>query len=253
MENLKNLLVAIDTSSSENAIAYALAMAKDTGSHLTIVLCYDPSDPNAKEKVREGFEHMKAQLLQDASVPHRLVSSDRPVIQTLTETTSVYHPDVLLTVLPEEAVLEQLIEKTRWPTLVVPPKVSYQKIHDIAVAYDSLALSEMAPFSFINQLARHYRAFVHILELDHNASFTDRYNSRTNWEVDYLLKDVKHQFHFIKNGNVTAGIRKFLTRRAADLLVVLSRRQVPGDEYPLDRHTIKIAHHIPKPLMIFKV
>ncbi len=253
MENLKNMLVAADTSSSEDTIAFALDMAEDVGANLTIVICYDPLDQNAKEKIKECFEHLKVHLLHSTPVYYRLASSDQPVPQTLTEMSSVYHPDVLITSLPEETSLEQLIEKTRKPLLILPPQTSYQEIHNIAVAYDALAVSEMEPFAFINQLAKHYQAFVQIVELDYGTSFADRYDSRANWEVDYLLKDIKHQFHFLKNQDLTSGIQKFLTRRNADLLVVLSRRQLPEKEQPLERHTIKMARHIPKPLMIFKV
>ena len=254
METLKNLLVATDASpESEETIAYALGMSKDLGANLTIMLCYDPSDQNAKEETKERFEHLEAHLLHGKPVHYHLASSDQPVPQTLTEMSGIYHPEILITHLPDATSLEELIEKTRHPLLLLPPKVLYQKIQHMAVAYDASVLPQEESFTFISQLARHYQAFVHILELNHNTSFTDRYNSRANWEADYLLKDVKHRFHFLKNQDITAGIQKFLTRHATDLLVVLSRRQLPEEEHPLERHTIKMARLIPRPLMIFKV
>lgn len=254
METLKNLFVATDTSpESEATIAYALRMSQDLGADLTIMLCHDPSDQNAKEKTKERFEHLEGHLLQETSIHCNLASCDQPVPQTLTEMSGIYHPDLLITHLPDATSLEELIEKTTHPLLLLPPKVSYQKIKHMALAYDARVLPQEESFTFISRLAKLYRTHVHILEFDDSASFTERYNSRSNWEVDHLLKDVKHRFHFLRNQDITAGIQKFLTRHAIDLLVILSRRQLPESEHPLERHTIQVARLIPKPLMIFKV
>nr|WKN34601.1 universal stress protein [Tunicatimonas sp. TK19036] len=267
MDSFKNILVAVPASETyQPTIQYAMRMAQDLQIKLTIVLVYtsnhelqgeEPEDKAAlvcqKKYVQKCFGQLRMKQLANTSLGYRMVSIDGPLCEAMGATAPVYRPDLIISAADASLPLQQLVRTVSIPLLLVPLQIKYHSIRHIGLAYDTATLPPSETMSFVRRLAKVYRADVEVVEVDQDRRWISPFTKRANVELDFLLKDVAHRFHHAySQDDAVESIEHYTQQYSPDVLVMLARRQLPFQDSPADRHTIKMAKQATRPVLILK-
>jgi len=117
----------------------------------------------------------------------------------------------------------RIIQSALAPVLVIPQNASYGKIENMAVSNDYKGLTPDAIIA-LKDVDMTFGAKLHLIHIS-KEPILDTKKSAEAKELYHHLKDIPHQFHFIKDENVEIGLHKFMEQEAIDMLVVAPRKK----------------------------
>jgi nucleotide-binding universal stress UspA family protein len=286
---MKTILVPTDFSpAADNAARYALHLAK--GMQAGIKLCnaflVPLETPTASQVVwpledytsvkYETTEELKifAQKLMEQETVFGDTNAYHPVVEYLSEVGSV--ADVVADIVEEEKLplvvmgmsgaglvsrfvlgssSRKMIEKARFPVLLVPPKFVFNGIKKIAFATD-LSKADIDVINSISGLARSFNAEILI------AHITDETYDKQEHQhkMDAFLSDItgkidypKIYYRHIKSMDVDHGLDWLTEHGQIDILAMVHRQHSIVDRIFVGSHTQKLARHIKLPLLVFPI
>jgi len=286
---MKTILVPTDFfPAAENAARYALHLAKgmQTGIKLCNAFLVPLETPMASQVVwpLEDYTSVKYETTEELKIfAEKLMEQEKvfndaesyhPVVEYLSEVGPV--ADVVADIVEEEKLplvvmgmsgaglvsrfilgssSRKMIEKARFPVLLVPAKFVFNGIKKIAFATD-LSKADIDVINSISGLAKSFNAEILI------AHITDETYDKHEHQhkVDAFLSDItgkidypKIYYRHIKSMDVDHGLDWLTEHGQIDILAMVHRQHSIIDRIFAGSHTQKLARHIKLPLLVFPI
>jgi nucleotide-binding universal stress UspA family protein len=273
---MKILLVPTDFSPvSENALSYAIVMAKVLKAKITLLHAYHtfPVDPGlliqrdkedlelfekaAKLKLKAICEEIekttscKCDFINIAGLAKDVIVSQakekKPVLLIIgTENRIAIDQFVFGTI------TGKVIKETECTLFVIPENAKYHPPKKIVFAMDYHD-SDLRNISFILKFARKFRSavdIVHVVSADENVKFEEIFFNDFKKEVKN--RRTKINFELIKGEKVITELEKYINEEAIDVLSIAKTGKDFFDRLFTGSVSQKVFYNIRIPLLIFK-
>ena len=251
---MKTLLVPVDLSaSSNNAAAYAVALANDLAFNEIVLVAnlYVPmfeqiipttdliqvneSDIEGRIQIlRQELEELKADLSKtlDPAIMVRVVISELPLVRSVLEQVTKDKPDLVLIAncntdaKEDSAIGRKVIELTKVipvPVLIIPGKSSYRPIRDVLVACEFMSFACLDPLQRLERVSLWHSPRLLLLNLDpaqRNLLSTGPVADMSD-VVEHLPKGYEYEYYNLKDAAVLPGVIKFAQDKEVQLIVAL--------------------------------
>jgi nucleotide-binding universal stress UspA family protein len=270
---MKTIIVPADFSAiSNNAMDYAVGLAKQTGSSLLLFHAYQvpvsmTDVPIVLVSVEELQKNAETKM---ADVKKALVQKTGDAIKIYAETklgdTVDELEDLCNRIKPFAVVmgtkgatgLERVffgsttlttIKHLSWPVIVVPPDKKYSAIKKIGFACDFREVVETTPAHFIREFVKEFNAEIHVLNVDNKNTHFKPDTPEQSALLHTMLEDLNPQYDFIEDENIEAGIEKFAEKNNLDLIITIPKKHKLLEGLFRKSHTKDLVFHSHLPIM----
>jgi nucleotide-binding universal stress UspA family protein len=270
---MKTIIVPTDFSTAaENALHYAVNMAKDIGASLTLVHVYQipvsmsdvPVIVVSVEELKRSAETKIGELKQ--AVEHitsgtlKVYSEARlgNIVDELEDLCKQVKPFAIVMGSKGSSAVDRIlfgsttltvIRDFSWPVIVIPPGSIYKKIRKIGFACDFNQVIETTPTPFIIEIVKTFNADLHVLNVDYEHRLFKRGSADESVLLHEMLSDLNPSYHFIEHENVEAGINEFAETHNLDLLITIPKKHKLLEGLFRKSHTKKLVFESHVPIM----
>ena len=270
---MKLLLVPTDFSPiADNAMKYAMDMAKATNSNLMLVNMYQiPISFSEVPLVTISLDELR-KISQNklASIKHNIENITGGGIHVYTESILgevSYEVEKLCERLHPYAVIvgtrgvtgigkfflgsntQSIVEHVNTPVLVIPPGATFKPFKKIGLATDMKGVIEHTPVGPIRELVSFFGADLHVLNVDYERRHFTSNTPEESLHMDMLLTGMNPVYDFIENKDVEDGIQEFAEKNNLDLLITLPKKQHFLEKILEKSVTRDLIYHTNLPLM----
>lgn len=270
---MKLLLVPTDFSPiADNAMKYAMDMAKATNSNLMLVNMYQiPISFSEVPLVTISLDELR-KISQNrlASVKHNIETITGGEIQVYTESILgevSYEVEKLCDRLHPYAVIvgtrgvtgigkfflgsntQSIVEHVNTPVLVIPPGATFKPFKKIGLATDMKEVIEHTPVEPIREIVNFFGADLHVLNVDYERRHFTSNTPEESLHMDMLLTGMNPVYDFIENKDVEDGLQEFAEKNNLDLLITLPKKQHFLEKILEKSITRDLIYHTNLPLM----
>ncbi len=270
---MKLLLVPTDFSPiADNAMKYAMDMAKATNSNLMLVNMYQiPISFSEVPLVTISLDELrKFSQNKLASVKHDIETITGGEIHVYTESILgevSYEIEKLCERLHPYAVIvgtrgvtgigkfflgsntQSIVEHVNTPVLVIPPGPTFKPFKKIGLATDMKAVIEHTPIKPIREIVNFFDADLHVLNVDYERRHFTSNTPEESLHMDMLLSGMNPVYDFIENKDVEEGLQEFAEKNNLDLLITLPKKQHFLEKILEKSITRDLIYHTNLPLM----
>jgi len=270
---MKLLLVPTDFSPiADNAMKYAMDMAKATNSNLMLVNMYQiPISFSEVPLVTISLDELR-KISQNklASIKHNIEKITGGGIHVYTESILgevSYEIEKLCERLHPYAVIvgtrgvtgigkfflgsntQSIVEHVNTPVLVIPPGATFKPFKKIGLATDMKGVIEHTPVEPIRELVSFFGADLHVLNVDYERRHFTSNTPEESLHMDMLLTGMNPVYDFIENKDVEDGLQEFAEKNNLDLLITLPKKQHFLEKILEKSVTRDLIYHTNLPLM----
>ena len=270
---MKLLLVPTDFSPiADNAMKYAMDMAKATNSNLMLVNMYQiPISFSEVPLVTISLDELR-KISQNklASIKHNIENITGGGIHVYTESILgevSYEVEKLCERLHPYAVIvgtrgvtgigkfflgsntQSIVEHVNTPVLVIPPGATFKPFKKIGLATDMKGVIEHTPVEPIRELVSFFDADLHVLNVDYERRHFTSNTPEESLHMDMLLSGMNPVYDFIENKDVEDGLQEFAEKNNLDLLITLPKKQHFLEKILEKSVTRDLIYHTNLPLM----
>ncbi len=273
---MKTLLVPVNfTEVSENALAYATALAKKLQAKITLlhayrVLGYANDDTREKhEEEAELFRHSSAIKLKklceeieaQTSCSCEFLNAEGSAKEVIVEQSKSLKPDLLVMGTESLNPIDRLLFETNTGTvlkeaqctlLVVPENASFRPPEKIVFAMDYHD-SDMEEIRYLSNLAAQFDSELHIVHVvadDENVHYEENFFDDFKQEVSRKIKAI--EFRLLKGSNISKTLEKYVKQENIDLLAVAKTKKSLLEKFFSGSVSQKLFYHTRIPLLIFQ-
>jgi nucleotide-binding universal stress UspA family protein len=247
---IKHILVPTDFSTNSlNALEYALKFAKHINPQAeitvlnayTIPLAYTDfniaydignSEADIKNYISSEMDKLEEKVPLLKEFEYETVKTENYVTDAIEEYCIENSVDIIIMGTKgasgvDEVILgtnaHRVIKAELGPVLVIPEDSKYEDIKNIALSsdYKGIVADLLAPVKTIRQA---YSSDIHLIHVSAEPML-DKEKAEEAKNLELHLKGIPHQYHFLVNKNVEAGLDEFAEKNKIDLLVVLPRKK----------------------------
>lgn len=270
---MKTIIVPTDFSAiSNNAIDYAVDLAKATGSSILLFHAYQvpvsmtdvPIVLLSVEDLQKNNEARMDELKR--SLHERTGDSIKIYAETKLGDTVDELEDICNTVKPFAVVMgtkgatgmERVlfgsttlttIRHLSWPVIVVPPGKKYSSIKKIGFACDFREVVNSTPTHFIKDFVKEFNAELHVLNVHNKNSHSKPDMPQESILLHTLLEDLNPKYDFIDDANIELGIEKFAKKNDLDLIITIPKKHKLLEGLFKKSHTKDLIFHSHLPIM----
>ncbi|TNE54173.1 MAG: universal stress protein [Bacteroidetes bacterium] len=247
---MKQIVVPVDFSScAENALKFALEIARETGAELTMVhaqflevnasyanLGANPDAREIRGIIIERFDRLRKELLEkNVDFEGRLNYEVRlgPITQEILDTADELKADLVVmgthgsTGFLDKILFgsntSEVIEQSKVPIMVIPEKANYEGFKQIVFAADYHDLQHENSLKILLEMARIWDSEVNFVSVKDGSDYGgDRATEEVNF--DQLLADIPHHFKVIKDKQVIHVLENYARKKHAQLLVTMPQK-----------------------------
>lgn len=250
MKSIKTILVPTDFSDpANNALAYAIAFAKETKSNLILLHIYHIPMVSSRESYQPSAE-VASNNLADAN------QQIKNLEQTVHELQSVHYtirlipmnfpieiPEIILSLQADLIIMGSngagklrefilgsstisVIEAASCPVLAIPDQAQYSGIHHIGFAYEQDRIEDIHVLDFLVTLAKKFHAAIqvfHVYDQDHIPD-SSAYTENTE-ALNTYFGNIKHPYAEFFEEDIEGGLSKFVEENNIDILAVIPKRR----------------------------
>ncbi|CAN5536891.1 hypothetical protein BH23BAC1_BH23BAC1_25990 [soil metagenome] len=244
---MKTFIVAVDFSdAANNAARFAAELAKRMEAKIILYnafyLSIPPSEapvltPRLETIFSEDKAHLEAkgeEIASQYNISVECFSSPLSIVDQLPALVRKHQADlVIMGMRGINSFNRKLFGSTsvsilriaKFPVLVIPEEVSFQKMKNILFAYQPAGLSKENNLSLLKEFAKVFDAYVKILHvcLPHEEK-GEIFTKETTDKIDDLLASLKHEYIQFEDEHFLHGINRGISDTNANLLVM-----VPGE------------------------
>ena len=270
---MKTIIVPTDFSAiSNNAIDYAIDLAKATGSSILLFHAYQVpvsmTDVPIVLLSVEDLQKSNESKMDDVkkTVQERTGNSIKIYAETKLGDTVDELEEVCAKVKPFAVVMgtkgatgmERVlfgsttlttIRHLSWPVIVVPPAKKYSTIKKIGFACDFREVVNTTPTHFIKDFVKEFNAELHVLNVDHKSSHFKPDTPQESILLHTLLEDLNPKYDFIEDANIEVGIEKFAEKHDLDLIITIPKKHKLLEGLFRKSHTKDLIFHSHLPIM----
>jgi len=270
---MKKILLPTDFSDvSDNAIRYAVEIAKLTGASLTLLHVYHvpvvttdmpvvmPTLEDLEKDCLSGLEKIKQEILSHNSGLNVDCKCECGlVVDEMEDYLKVNSVDLIVVgtqgagYLSEKllgSVTTSLIKKVKVPVLIIDREVRYKPIKKIALACDYKEISN-ATLSSLKEFGKLFNAKIFVVNVVREEAeiipTTDE--AAVGVKIDHLLEDIEHSYHYAQNDDVVEGVNDFVQEHNIDLIVMIPRQHSGFRNLFHEAETKRMAFHTHTPFL----
>lgn len=267
---METILIPTDFSpSAENAMRYAIELAKYFDSKLILVNAY----PILPANYDTGLPLEMAKELQEASentlntlkvkypdLEIECFSAMGYVYDVIEKAANDYRADlIVMGIIGEAGVLKQhLIGSTaikvakglKIPTFIIPEGVRYQHIHKISFACDFDKTEETTLAYVINYFGKIFDAEIDIINVEKSSEGKEYEKWNTSEFLNKKLSTLKHKLAFVGNDDVTDGLEVYIKDHPTDVLMFNPKKHTVFQNLFNEDVTSELAFHAKLPLLV---
>jgi nucleotide-binding universal stress UspA family protein len=271
---MKTILFPTDFSENANhAMQFALQLAKDFDARLHLLNTYQIPYAYSVPNVNNLLEALKRNAIDDLAncvnniksnpehkslnITHEAISGDLINVVDDIETAL----DVDLIVLGTKGAsgikevligsnAQQVVYHSKSSVLVIPEQASAFSFNNIALASD-LTLVEEKKFNTFVSLCKKYHAKITVVSVESANTITEN-ESINKQQLVEILSGIDHQFHMIKNDDITNGINSFVEENHSNILALISKKYSFFENIFHKSITNKLACHTKIPIFVMK-
>ena len=274
---MKKILFPTDFSpTAENAFLYALALAKATKAHLTLIHVYElPELGRAlKNTTREVYELMEMESLEtfkkSVEQLHKVADehdmSDVEFDQAMVEGEAVYkiskaaqeiNADFIVmgtkgaTGLKEVflgSVTTGVMEEAKVPVLSIPEEAHYENVIDHVAYLTNYKSEELSAFEATCSFAALFNASVDCVHFSIGDEDEDG-DQMEKWKASATVEHIEVDFRIEKGTDIESALMSYSKERKIDILAVQPRKKNIFTRLFSKSVSKQIAHHINVPLL----
>ncbi len=231
---MKHVLVPVDFSdTSTNAATYATKML--TGIYgINMVLFHMCEKAEHMAAAQQELKKLRSALFDVGVVKtQECCVQGHDVVSSIEKFTRENKIDTIIMGITARNKIEQavigsktlsVISKNLCPVLIVPPRATFTRLKNIALASDFMQAPGPAVSSVIKNMLSGFFAKLHIVNVnpDHNVAITELYG-QTKTAMDELFKGYEHAFYFISLYDVTETLNMFVNDHAIDMIIMMPK------------------------------
>ncbi|HWK06667.1 MAG TPA: universal stress protein [Puia sp.] len=254
---MKTILVPVDFStSSNNAAAYATALANDMGFN-EIILAVNLHVPlfeqiipspdliqvsatdiqSRRQLLSQRLDALRLELLKvlDPDIIVRVLISELPFLRSVLEQVLQNDPGLVIigstdNDMQEDSIIgRQIIELTRVipvPVLIVPSTSSYQPVATALVAGEFKSFDDIAPLQHLDKISQRHHASLLLLNLSSTRNNLPPAEPAPEIReaLNNVLKGHEHAFYNLNATAILPGIIRFAEDKQVQLIIALPGR-----------------------------
>lgn len=244
---MKKILVPTDFSKlSDNALNYAVQLAKLTGAELLLLHAYlTPlfAEDSAlistrqylQEEAEDNLEKLKESIEEtnpDLKISYAAI--DGIPVDVITFYAKKQHIDLIVIGAQGTGNLQEkivgstastLIRKTKTPVMVIDKQVRFRIPEKIVLAVDFAETDNQVVLNPLKELATKFKSHICILNILTEAQAIPTFGEITeSYKIEKSLKYTYHTFFEIEHPDVIIGINDFVKKHQIDLVTIISRK-----------------------------
>jgi len=270
---MKTIIVPTDFSAiSNNAIDYAVDLAKATGSSILVFHAYQVPvsmtdvpivllSVEDLQKNNEGkMDDLKRSLQQRAGESIKIYAETKlgDTVDELEDVCAKVKPFAVVMGTKGATGMERVlfgsttlttIRHLSWPVIVVPPGKQYSMIKKIGFACDFREVVNSTPTHFIKDFVKEFNAELHVLNVDYKSSHFKPGTPEESVLLHTMLEDLDPRYDFIEDANIELGIEKFAKKNDLDLIITIPKKHKLLEGLFRKSHTKELIFHSHLPIM----
>jgi len=270
---MKTLIVPTDFSAvSDNAMEYAVGLAKQTGSSLLLFHAYqvpvsvtdvpivlvsvEELQKNAETKMAEVKKSLEKTTAGGVRIYGEAKLGD--TVDELEDLCNRIKPFAVVMGTKGATGLERVffgsttlntIKHLSWPVIVVPPDKKYSAIKKIGFACDFREVVETTPAHVIKDFVKEFNAEIHVLNVDYKNAHFKPETPEQSVLLHTMLEELNPKYDFIEDENIEAGIEKFAEKNNLDLVITIPKKHKLLQGIFRKSHTKDLIFHSHLPIL----
>jgi len=270
---MKTIIVPTDFSAiSNNAIDYAVDLAKATGSSILVFHAYQVpvsmtdvpivllSVEDLQKNNESKMDDLKRSLQQRAGESIKIYAETKlgDTVDELEDVCAKVKPFAVVMGTKGATGMERVlfgsttlttIRHLSWPVIVVPPGKQYSMIKKIGFACDFREVVNSTPTHFIKDFVKEFNAELHVLNVDYKSSHFKPGTPEESVLLHTMLEDLDPRYDFIEDANIELGIEKFAKKNDLDLIITIPKKHKLLEGLFRKSHTKELIFHSHLPIM----
>lgn len=261
---------------AENALDYAIAMAKALKGKIKTVHFLDVSETvrfnDNPIRVMKEFELLKTKVIRrlknrNKEILDNGVPCEFEVLQTdrfswLTSYINEIEPRIVVMGTQGSHVIEnqimgsetyKVIKNCHFPTLAVPKMAVYSDIKKIIFATD-FQKNDSQKLEIVMRIAEHFKASVEVVHLSDNNVDEELYHTNMNHLRESIFKKIDYtnvEFKLFNATNVAESLDAMAKESGADLVALVCRKRGFFDRLFGKSVTKRMVYHTHTPMLVF--
>jgi nucleotide-binding universal stress UspA family protein len=270
---MKTVIVPTDFSEiSNNALQYAIDLAKDNGSSLLIFHAYqvpvsmtdvpivlvsvEQLQKNADDKIEELKRSV--QLSSGGTLKIYAEAKLGDTVDELEDLCNRIKPFAVVMGTKGATGLERVlfgsttltvIKHLSWPVIIVPPGRKYSPIKKIGFACDFTAVVETTPTELIRAFVKDCKAELYVLNVDYKNKHFRPETPEQSVLLHTLIEDLNPHYDFVDDEDIDSGINKFAEKNDLDILITIPKKHSILEGLFRKSHTKELLFHSHTPIM----
>lgn len=244
----RRILVPTDFSAcSINSIRYAVQLAKAIKAEellimhafvspvaygeMGVISIVESLAEEQNKEIKENFDMLKKVVPELKEVKYSTLTKQAMFIDALISMNFTAHIDLVIMGTKGATGIDEIIfgtntytaiKESKFPILAIPEKATFKRIDRIALASDfkKVTLNTLAPMKALSKIFGSTVSVVHIN--DGEGIKPDLAEEAKKFER--FFKNINHQYHYIKNGDVEEGLNQYLQKHEVDMLTLIPRK-----------------------------
>lgn len=245
---MKTILVPIDYSeASNNALYYAVELAKFSGAKIVLLHAYQVPIPTGEvpamiispeELEKENTARVKKiekEVLKKTSEKTKIEHIIRAgfVTDEILSVATERNPDLIVMGVKGESGVSRVligsntvsvIKRTKIPVLAVPLNCKFKKVEKIVLAYDYKGVTNNKVIEKLKLFINLFKAKVFVLDVVNPDAVPEYENALAGIRIESALSGIKHSLYFPEAEDVVEEINTFTDTYKADWLVMLPHK-----------------------------
>ncbi len=270
---MKHFLVATDFSeTAQNAVKYAVELAKLTKATITLVHVYNVpvmiSDAPVMPVI--AFEDLQNENLELLKRIELEISHSAPEVKIkciaeagfanneIIELGKPGNYDLIIMGIKGHNLVSAFLGSTatavaldaRVPVLIVPAEACFENLASLAFAFDFKEINETANLDLLRDLAGISDAKIHVLYVAGDTREIPVEQTLVTEQMDDILEGLSHDLSFPSKDEPVKGIEDYLKLHKSDMLVMIRRKHGFFDRMFNGSYTKEMAFHTYIPLLV---
>jgi nucleotide-binding universal stress UspA family protein len=271
---MKTILIPVDFSkSADNALDYAIEIAKCTSAKLFLFHAYLPPAAIGGVPVILSVKEIEKQIVRNLKKAERYIHSktDQNLVveyayrcgspvEEIKLCAERNKADLIIMGLHGAGFLKEnligsvstaLINNSFCPVLIVNQNVKFRNLKNIALAFDYTEIKNKSILSLLNEFTNLFKSHIFIFNVVKSQlqAVSSISKAVDGMKLAHALQDAEHSFHYSENEDIVEGINQFVIDKKIDMVVMIPHKHSPLHALFNESQTKKMAFHTRIPIL----
>ena len=245
---MRSIIIPTDFSSiSINAMNYAIEMAKELDTSITLLHVYQipvsitevpivmASAEDLKSEAEKKLDEVKDSINHVTSGALKIYTEARVgnIVDELEDFCNKIKPFAVVMGTKGATGIERILfgstaltalKHLSFPVIVIPPGAVYKTIKKIGFACDFQQVVETTPIQYIKDIVNEYKAEFHVLNVDYENKHFKPNTPVQSLLLHTMVESLNPVYHFIEHPDIEDGINEFAEKNNLDLVITIPKK-----------------------------